>query len=290
MSTTLGLGHFLRLTVAAVAVLGAALVTPAVADPKLHLTAAATVTIAGDSVSVANAEEGLLDASQMVAPASLRRPGIELGMQKSSLQPERPARAKEISYAFAGVPKRGKAILVNLPSYELIAFEDGKPVLRSRVMIGAPATPTRIMRTRTSVVRYRPSWSPSRKAISQGVRPGRRPPGPDNPLGPLAIRTSPGINAYYYMHGTNEPELFDHDTPAFSRGCVRVEKLAELAAWVLDSDKKTVQGHMDGDRTFDQRTKGVYVIFGYHTEFPDHITGEMRKYADIYKRGRYAKR
>ncbi|MEO1613732.1 MAG: hypothetical protein AAFU55_15465, partial [Pseudomonadota bacterium] len=35
-------------------------------------------------------------------------------------------------------PKRGKSILVNIPSYELIALEDGEEAFRLPVIVGAP--------------------------------------------------------------------------------------------------------------------------------------------------------
>src|SRR5690349_6213941 len=40
------------------------------------------------------------------------------------------------------VPGRGRFVLVNIPAFELIAIEDGRPVLHSRVIVGTPATPT----------------------------------------------------------------------------------------------------------------------------------------------------
>ena len=40
------------------------------------------------------------------------------------------------------IPPRGKFILVNIPAFELIALQDGVPALRSRVVVGRPATPT----------------------------------------------------------------------------------------------------------------------------------------------------
>src|SRR5271154_3201276 len=40
------------------------------------------------------------------------------------------------------IPSRGKFVLVNIPSYELIALQDGVPVLRSRVVVGKPAAST----------------------------------------------------------------------------------------------------------------------------------------------------
>ena len=39
-----------------------------------------------------------------------------------------------------------------------------------------------------------------------------------------------------YLHDTPNHELFDKDVRAFSHGCIRVEKPAELAQWVLGWD------------------------------------------------------
>ena len=39
-----------------------------------------------------------------------------------------------------------------------------------------------------------------------------------------------------YLHDTPNHELFKKDVRAFSHGCIRVEKPAELAQWVLGWD------------------------------------------------------
>jgi len=187
-------------------------------------------------------------------------------------------------YAFAGVPAWGKAILVNIPSAELIAFENGQPVLRSRVIVGKPATPTPIMRTETSVVRFRPTWTPTPRMVRSGkYRPGTRPPGKRNPLGYLAIRLAPGM--LIYLHGTNKPHLFERERRALSHGCVRVDKWKEVAAWVLGTDIAEVERRAFGRRTHDVDTGGVPVIMGYWTEFPD-AEGQIQSYRDVYRRGR----
>ncbi len=186
-------------------------------------------------------------------------------------------------WEFAGVPRRGRAILVNIPSYELIAFEDGKPVLRSRVIVGSRRNPTPVMRTETSVVRFRPTWTPTPSMIkNDGIRPGTRPGGRRNPLGLLAVRLEPGM--LIYLHGTNKPRLFSRDRRALSHGCVRVEKWDEVAAWVLSTSVDEVHRHANGRRTFDMDTNNVPVILGYFTQFPD-AAGEWQTYADIYRRG-----
>ena len=187
-------------------------------------------------------------------------------------------------WAFAGVPRKGRAILVNIPSFDLIAFEDGKPVLRSRVIVGRPATPTPVMRTETSVVRFRPTWTPTPDMIRSGkYTPGTRPPGPRNPLGLLAIRLEPGM--LVYLHGTNKPGLYERDRRALSHGCVRVERWDEVAAWVLQTDIDDIHRHAHGRRTFDMDTDFVPVILGYFTQFPD-ASGAWRNHADVYRRGR----
>ena len=187
--------------------------------------------------------------------------------------------------AVAGVPARGKAIVVNIPSFELIAFEDGQAVLESRVIVGKRSTPTPVMETETSVVRFRPTWTPTPRMIRSGkYRPGTRPPGPRNPLGFLAIRLEPGM--LIYLHGTNKPQLFDRQSRALSHGCMRIERWDEIAAWVLGVDVEEVHANAFGRRTFDAETGGIPVLVRYFTTFPD-AHGRMQEHADIYRRGQH---
>lgn len=52
------------------------------------------------------------------------------------------------------VVQKGKAILVNIPAYEMILFHDGKPVMRSKVIVGAPWHRTPRLKTHVSSVRF----------------------------------------------------------------------------------------------------------------------------------------
>lgn len=184
------------------------------------------------------------------------------------------------------LPVRGKAIVVNIPSFELIAFEDQVPLMRSRVIVGKPATPTPVWNTATSVVRLRPTWTPTPTMIASGkYTPGTRPPGPRNPLGFLAIRLDP--SSLIYLHGTNKPQLYDREVRALSHGCVRVERWDEVAAWVLGIPVKELEAHAYGRRTFDMPTEGIPVIITYHTAFPD-ADGVLRYYPDVYRRESFA--
>ncbi|MDF2232384.1 L,D-transpeptidase family protein [Albimonas sp. CAU 1670] len=183
------------------------------------------------------------------------------------------------------VPAQGKAILVNIPSFELIAFEDGEPVMRSRVIVGRDHAGDRTpeMTTETSVVRFRPTWRPTPSMIATGKYEDRTwPPGRNNPLGLLAIRLEPGM--IIYLHGTNQPKLFEREMRALSSGCVRVERWDEVAAWVLGVDVTEVHEHANGSRTFDMDAWGVPVMMRYFTRFPDE-DGELQTHPDVYHQG-----
>ncbi len=67
--------------------------------------------------------------------------------------------------------------------------------------------------------------------LSTGNLQVRQKPGPTNALGLVKLMFP---NEYdVYLHSTPAPELFSQSRRDFSHGCVRVEKVAELAAWVL---------------------------------------------------------
>jgi murein L,D-transpeptidase YcbB/YkuD len=180
-------------------------------------------------------------------------------------------------------PARGKAILVNIPAFELIAFEDGAPVMSSRVIVGSPRTQTPVLDTAVSVVRFRPTWRPTPSMVASGeYEDGVRPAGSRNPLGLAAIRLEPGL--LVYLHDTNRRDLFDREGRSLSHGCVRTEKWDALAAWMLDIPLEQVHAHANGRRSFDMApTSHVPVFLRYYTEFPD-LDGVIRAHPDIYRR------
>lgn len=206
----------------------------------------------------------------------------------ASAAPAAPLPPMFLDPPFERVPAQGKAIYVNIPSYELIAFEDGREVMRSRVIVGSPKNPTPDLTAHTSVVRFRPTWTPTPDMIkNEGISPETRAPGRSNPLGLLAIRLDPGM--LIYLHDTNNRKLFNREKRALSHGCIRVEKWDEVAAFVLGISVDEVHKYAKGSRTFDMPTDGVPVIVRYNTTFVD-ASGAMRDYPDVYGRdARYAK-
>lgn len=128
------------------------------------------------------------------------------------------------------VPLQGKAIVVHTQSFELIALEDGAPVLRSRVIVGRPATPTPELLSSMLSVRFNPAWTPTPQMMrDEGAR--YVPPGPNNPLGQILFELDNDL--LIFLHDTNDKALFNRAQRALSHGCIRVEQARPLAAWVL---------------------------------------------------------
>jgi len=118
----------------------------------------------------------------------------------------------------------------------------------------------------------------SKKAVGAGtdvirqLRAGklfvRQLPGPSNALG-LVVFTFP--NSYdIYMHDTPAPEFFARSRRDFSHGCIRLEKPAELAAWVLRDNPgwnaEHIHGAMNGSETLQVNlTHPIPVLIVYIT-------------------------
>jgi murein L,D-transpeptidase YcbB/YkuD len=181
------------------------------------------------------------------------------------------------------LPPQGKAIVVNVPAFELIAFEDAAPVFRSPVIVGTPENQTPRMETYVRAVTFRPTWRPTPDMVASGEYRDRVwPAGPRNPLGLAAVRLEPGL--LVYLHDTNRRELFTRDARALSHGCVRVQRWEELVAWVLDIPEEEVRRHAEGTRTFDMAAPPIPVTLGYFTVFPDDA-GNPVTCADVYGLG-----
>jgi len=85
--------------------------------------------------------------------------------------------------------------------------------------------------------------------VAQGMVMVREKPGPKNSLG-LVKFIFP--NQYdIYLHSTPAVSLFERSRRDFSHGCIRVQKPADLAAWVLDG-----QGDWDLDKVQDAMNTG----------------------------------
>lgn len=174
----------------------------------------------------------------------------------------------------------GKAILVNVPAYELVAFDNGVPVMRSRIIVGSPVNPTPILDTAVSRVTFRPTWRPTPDMIKTGEYEDKLwPPGADNPLGLAAVRLDPGM--LIYLHDTNRRDLFNRKGRAMSHGCIRVERWDGLIAWILDRDLDWVNTMAAAPPSREIPAPAIPVLIRYLRVFPA-ADGTVYKHHDIY--------
>ena len=181
-------------------------------------------------------------------------------------------------------------VYVNVPAFRLEAYDGGKLALEMKVIVGEDfedrSTPvfSDVMET----VVFRPYWNVTpdiaRKEIFPKIDadPGylaandyelykeggetrvRQRPGDKNALGKVKFLFPNDFNIY--LHDTSNPELFKEDVRAFSHGCIRIEKPAEFAQWVLGWDAGKVQSWMNSSND-NQSVKvsqkiPVYITYG----------------------------
>jgi L,D-transpeptidase YcbB len=177
-------------------------------------------------------------------------------------------------------------IFVNVPAFRLEGYEAGRKTIEMKVIVGAEyegrATP--VFSDSMQYVIFRPYWDvppgiAEKELIPNGVPSDfvwstyggephlRQRPGPKNALGLVKLIFPNDFNIY--LHDTPNDNLFDKDVRAFSHGCIRVEKPAELAAWALgwplDRVRKAMENGPDDRRVNLPRKIPVYI--GYFTTY-----------------------
>lgn len=125
--------------------------------------------------------------------------------------------------------------------------------------------------------------------ILRGLRDGslevRQRPGPKNALGLVKLMFPNEYNVY--LHDTPSPELFARPRRDFSHGCIRVEKPADLATWVLRNnpgwDKDRVEAAMQTGKDNCQvnLSKPIPVLILYGTAVVDN-KDQVHFFDDIY--------
>lgn len=200
-------------------------------------------------------------------------------------------------------------VFVNIPAFTLHAVKEGTIGLRSRVVVGKPSRQTPALSARILGLNFFPYWrvpdSIARKDLipqlikdpqylnrehfkvlrGWGTTPidtasidwsspevrgykFRQNPGPFNALG--ILRVNMPNKDIVYLHDTPLKRLFQRDFRAFSSGCVRVQRVLELAGWLLgrDADRPSASVNSvvaDGKRKDIRLKKAVPVRFAYIT-------------------------
>ena len=212
---------------------------------------------------------------------------------------------------FMSFNKAPRYVLVNVPAFVAQAVERGALALDSNVVVGKPARATPRVDAQIVEVNFYPTWSvpdivaqndliptirkdpnylyeqhfsvmrdwktpPLDPASIDWASPQvvsykfRQDPGPQNALG--VIRINMPNKHSVYMHDTPLKRLFGQSARAFSSGCVRVERVQELVAWLLGEQRgwtlEKVQAQIESGKKIDVKLpRPVPVHFVYLTAF-----------------------
>lgn len=200
---------------------------------------------------------------------------------------------------------------------ESLEYEE---VFQSNTVIGKSSTKTPLTSFEITSIKYNPDWTPTPNILRRGafknnsinedwlkkhnitVRDANgakvnyneidinskfnyryvQPPSANNALGVLKFETTSKENIY--LHDTNEKNLFQHNSRAYSSGCVRVEKPFELASFLVQEDISSIQSKVDTKRTFFQKLPQNLPVYFDYSLAKVNANQEVLFYNDIYKR------
>ena len=196
--------------------------------------------------------------------------------------------------------------MVNIPSFNLTYFKNGKPALESKVVVGKSLNRTVVFSADMKYIVFSPYWDVPPSILKKEILPAiaknpnyleehdmewfdgrvRQRPGLENSLG-LVKFVFPNSNNIY-LHDTPSKNLFNEEKRAFSHGCIRVAKPVELANLILKDDKawnpeKIAAAMYSGIETWHPLKNKIPVYIGYFTAWVDD-DGILHFYEDVYKR------
>ena len=199
-------------------------------------------------------------------------------------------------------------ILVNVPAFELTAYDSGKAALQMKVIVGQDyqGKSTPVFSDSMEFVVFRPYWIVTDSIASKEIYPKaeadpdylarnnyeivtiehkkrvRQKPGDKNSLGLVKFMFPNDFNIY--LHDTPQGELFNKDVRAFSHGCIRLQHPDSLAqfvlGWPMDSVHHEMHDGPDDHRVNLKRKIPVYIVY-FTTYLRD---GELYFGNDLYGR------
>ena len=202
------------------------------------------------------------------------------------------------------VEPAGDFVLVNIPQFRLIAYENGKRSFAMNIVAGSSQNQTVVFTGDLKFVVFSPYWNVPPGILKKEILPGikrdprylarhnmewhgntvRQKPGPNNSLGKVKFLFPNNYNIY--LHDTPAKSLFDEPKRAFSHGCIRLEKPGKLAEWVLRKQpewtpEKIHKAMNAGKEKFVLLKTPIPVFLGYFTAWVDE-EGKINFRDDIY--------
>ncbi|WP_246722006.1 murein L,D-transpeptidase [Methylosinus sp. H3A] len=215
-------------------------------------------------------------------------------------------------------------VVVNIPSAAVDAVENGHVARRYTAIVGDVEHPSPEVEARIGAVNLNPTWTVPVSIIKNEIMPKmqkdpsylakarirvfdnhgteiepksinwaseravnytlRQDSGAQNSLGSIRI-AMPNKHAVY-MHDTPSKRLFSSDYRFLSHGCVRVEGVYDLAAWLLEGapgqwDRAAIMAKIGGERQDVTLPKPVPVVWVYMTGWAS-ANGTVHFRNDIY--------
>lgn len=198
-------------------------------------------------------------------------------------------------------------IMVNVADATLIMLQDGVETLRSRVVVGAPATPTPMLQTNAVALTVNPVWHVPASIIKKEIMPGlksdpsylarknmrmvdnrvEQDAGPGNALGTVKFEMPNAFDVY--LHDTPSKAAFNGDDRAKSHGCVRVQAilpLAKLALFADPSEADQLDAWVASGETSQHKLKTPIPVFVLYWTALAEQDGQASFRPDVYGRDR----
>jgi hypothetical protein len=225
-------------------------------------------------------------------------------------------------------------VVVNIPSATILVFDRKKVILSSRIIVGKRSTPTPTLISKINEVILYPYWHVPHTIAIHEILPAvkrntqylinnhfevidkngriippksiqwslihsanfpykfRQQPGCENSLGLIKL----SFKSHYsvYLHDTPSKYLFRFNKRYYSHGCIRVEKIKEIAALLLPKSRDSVENViMQGclkqvqPKSIPIERKALVMVVYQTAWFDDRL--EFHFYEDIYHRNQLNK-
>lgn len=197
-------------------------------------------------------------------------------------------------------------IAVNIPSFRMLYFRDGKPFIISKVVVGKELHQTVVFSGEMSYIAFSPYWNVPHSILVKEILPAikkdpaylrkqnmewadgqvRQKPGGNNALGKVKFMFPNSNNIY--LHDSPAKAYFGKEKRAFSHGCIRVAKARELALAIMKKDSNWQTEQVDlalngtKEKTYLLKEK-IPVYIAYFTAWSDE-NGNVAFYEDVYAR------
>lgn len=218
-------------------------------------------------------------------------------------------------------------VVVNVPDFSMQAVSRGQVDIASRVIVGRHGRETPTLSVEIKGVNFNPFWHVPQSIVEKDLIPQqlktndymqvqkiraykswggeevpvqnidwrspiatqlkyRQDPGPQNALGSIRIHMpNPDI---IYLHDTPMKRLFGQSFRAYSAGCIRVQRIEDLARWILQdhetwSNRRITETLQSRKRTDAMISKPIPVHLIYLTSWVSE-EGDLHYRYDIYNR------